>query len=48
MFRGGRRDERECWRLASACGVARVLVKPYVPEELLQAIDELFTRPAQP
>ncbi len=48
LFCGERRDERELWRLASACGVARVLIKPYVPEELLQAIDELFTRPAQP
>ena len=48
LFCGERHDERELWRLASECGVARVLVKPYAPEELMQAIGELFTRSPPP
>jgi CheY-like chemotaxis protein len=42
---GESRDERELWRLASACGAARVLIKPCAREELINAVDELLSRP---
>jgi CheY-like chemotaxis protein len=41
---GDRRNERELWRLASACGAARVLVKPCAEEELIHVVGELLPR----
>jgi CheY-like chemotaxis protein len=43
---GESRDERELWRLASACGAARVLIKPCARDELMRAVEELLSRPA--
>ena len=33
VFCGESQDARELWRLASACGVARVLIKPFEQQE---------------
>jgi len=46
VFAGEAKDERELWRLASACGTSYVLVKPFGLEDVLRVIGELLPRDA--
>jgi CheY-like chemotaxis protein len=45
VFCGESREERELRRLASACGVSRVLIRPCAPEEIIHVIGELLSPP---
>jgi CheY-like chemotaxis protein len=42
VFLGEARDERELWRLASACGSSHVLIRPFAPDDVLRAIGKLL------
>jgi DNA-binding response OmpR family regulator len=43
VFCGPRQVERELWLLSSICGVSRVLIEPYAPDELLRLIGGLLS-----
>ena len=36
--------ERESWKLAQACGVHHIIVKPAEPEEVFKVVDHVFAR----
>jgi CheY-like chemotaxis protein len=42
VFCAAAEDEREVWRLAQACGVSYILIKPCEPDAITSFVDEIL------